>query len=313
MTLQQLRFVRETVRQGLSLTEAAHALFVSQPGISKQIKELEGELGVQIFARRGKRFMGLTEPGKAIVEVIERLLREADNLRETAREYAGAGTGSLTIATTHTQARYALPRVVHSFRARFPDVRLALMQGSPSQIAAFVVRGEANLAIATEALDQYPELLALPGYHWNHSVIVPAGHPLADSQRVALEELARYPIVTYSTEFAGRGHIDRAFRARGLVLDPVLAALDADVIKTYVEMGLGVGIIAAMAFDPLQDRALRALDAGHLFESNTTRVAVRRGAYLRGYVYDFIELFSPQLTRDVIRKAMAGTGEMYEL
>jgi DNA-binding transcriptional LysR family regulator len=313
MTLQQLRFVRETVRQGLNLTEAAHALFVSQPGISKQIKDLESELGVQLFARHGKRFTGLTEPGKAIVEVIERLLREADNLRETACEYAGAGTGSLTIATTHTQARYALPRVVHGFRARFPEVRLALMQGSPSQIATLVVRGEANLAIATEALDQYPELLALPGYHWNHSVIVPAGHPLADSERVSLEELARHPIVTYSTEFAGRRHIDRAFHARGLLLDPVLAALDADVIKTYVEMGLGVGIIAAMAFDPLHDRTLRALDAGHLFESNTTRVAVRRGAYLRGYVYDFIELFSPQLTRDVIRKAMAGTGEMYEL
>jgi DNA-binding transcriptional LysR family regulator len=313
MTLQQLRFVRETVRQGLNLTEAAHALHVSQPGISKQIKDLESELGVQLFARRGKRFTGLTESGKAIVEVVERLLREADNLRETARECAGAGTGSLTIATTHTQARYALPRVVHAFRARYPDVRLALMQGSPNQIAALVVRGEADLAIATEALDQYPELLALPGYHWNHSVIVPAGHPLADSERVALEDLARYPIVTYSTEFAGRGHIDRAFRAKGLVLDPVLAALDADVIKTYVEMGLGVGIIAAMAFDPLHDRALRALDAGHLFESNTTRVAVRRGAYLRGYVYDFIELFSPQLTRDVIRKTMAGTGAMYEL
>jgi DNA-binding transcriptional LysR family regulator len=313
MTLQQLRFVRETVRQGLNLTEAAHALFVSQPGISKQIKGLESELEVQLFTRHGKRFTGLTEPGKAIVEVIERLLREADNLRETAREYAGAGTGSLTIATTHTQARYALPRVVHAFRARFPDVRLALMQGSPSQIAALVVRGEANLAVATEALDQYPELLALPGYHWNHSVIVPAGHPLADSKRVSLEELARYPIVTYSSEFAGRGHIDRAFRARGLVLDPVLSALDADVIKTYVEMGLGVGVIAAMAFDPQHDRALRALDAGHLFESNTTRVAVRRGAYLRGYVYDFIELFSPQLTRDVIRRAMAGAGEMYEL
>ncbi len=313
MTLQQLRFVRETVRQGLNLTEAAHVLYISQPGISKQIKELEKELGVEIFARHGKRFAALTEPGKAILEVIERLLLEVDNLRETAREYAGAGAGGLTIATTHTQARYALPRVVHAFRARFPGVRLALMQGNPTQIATLVVRGEAHVAIATEALDQYPELLALPGYQWNHCVIVPAGHPLAAVERLSLEALAQYPIVTYSTEFAGRVHIDRAFRAKGLTLEPVLAALDADVIKTYVEVGLGVGIIAAMAFDPLHDRALRAIDATHLFESNTTRVAVRRGAYLRSYVYDFIELFSPQLTRAAIRSAIAGTGAMYEL
>lgn len=313
MTLQQLRFVRETVRQGLNLTEAAHALYISQPGISKQIKELEKELGVQIFARHGKRFTGLTEAGKAALEVIERLLLEVDNLRETAREFAGAGTGGLTIATTHTQARYALPRVVHAFRNRFPGVRLALLQGSPTQIAALVVRGEANLAIATEALDQYPELLALPGYHWNHSVIVPAGHPLATVERLSLEELARYPVVTYSAEFAGRTHIDRAFRAKGLTLEPVLEALDADVIKTYVEIGLGVGIIAAMAFDPVHDRALQAIDARHLFESNTTRVAVRRGAYLRGYVYDFIELFAPQLTRAAIRSAIAGGGAIYEL
>jgi DNA-binding transcriptional LysR family regulator len=313
VTLQQLRFVRETVRQGLNLTEAAYALHVSQPGISKQIIELENELGVQLFARRGKRFTGLTEAGRAIMDVIERLLLEAENLRETAREFAGAGTGGLTIATTHTQARYALPPVVHAFRARFPGVKLSLLQGNPTQIAALVARGDAHVAIATEALDLHPELLALPGYHWSHSVVVPAGHPLADAERLALEELARYPIVTYSPEFAGRAHIDRAFQAKGLTLEPVLAALDADVIKTYVEIGLGVGIIASMAFDPLHDRALHAIDASHLFESNTTRVAVRRGAYLRGYVYDFIELFSPQLTRAAIRTAVAGTGEMYEL
>ena len=313
MTLQQLRLVRETVRCGLNVSEAAHALHTSQPGISKQIKDLEDELGVRIFARHGKRFTGLTDAGKALLEVIERLLLEAENVRETAREFAGARTGGLTIATTHTQARYALPPVVHAFRARYPGVRLALLQGSPTQIARLVIRGEADVAIATEALDQYAELLALPGYHWSHCVIVPADHPLAGSERVSLEELARYPIVTYSPEFAGRAHIDRAFQAKGLALEPVLAALDADVIKTYVELGLGIGIVAAMAFDAARDRGLRALDASHLFESNTTRVAVRRGAYLRGYVYDFIELFSPHLTRAAIRAAITGAGEMYEL
>lgn len=313
MNLQQLRFVRETIRQGLSLTEAAHALFTSQPGISKQIKELETELGVELFVRRGKRFVGLTEAGQAMRNVIERLLLEAENLKRIAREHADRESGSLVIATTHTQARYALPRAIQAFRRRCPNVRLALKQGSPTQIAELVLRDAADLAIATEALDAYPELLALPGYHWRHCAIVPAGHPLAGTARLSIEALARYPIVTYSPEFAGRAHLDAAFRAKGLALEPVLAALDADVIKTYVELGLGVGIVAAMAFDPERDPGLRALDASHLFESNTTRVAVRRGAYLRGFVYDFLELFSPQLTRAVIEKAMAGEGAMYEL
>ena len=313
MNLQQFRYVRETVRQGLNLTEAAHVLYTSQPGISKQIKELENELGVEIFARRGKRFVALTDAGKALMKVIERLLLEAENLKRVAREFSDRESGSLVIATTHTQARYALPRAIQAFRARCPNVRLALKQGSPTQIAEFVLRDEADLAIATETLDSYPELLALPSYHWRHCAIVPEAHPLAGVARLSVEELARYPIVTYSPEFAGRAHIDAAFRAKGLTLQPVLSALDADVIKTYVELGLGVGIIAAMAFDAARDRGLRALDASHLIQSNTTRVAVRRGAYLRSFVYDFLELFSPQLSRELIEKAAVGEGIMYEL
>jgi DNA-binding transcriptional LysR family regulator len=313
MNLQQLRYVRETVRQGLNLTEAAKKLFTSQPGVSKQIGELEKELGVDIFVRRGKRLVALTEPGHMVVKIIDELLQLADNLKGAAREFQDQASGTLTVATTHTQARYALPTVVRQFKRRYPKVHLTLKQGNPSQLADMVVAGEADLAIATEALGHYPKLLALPGYQWNHCVVVPAKHPLAKAERATLEEVARYPIITYDTAFAGRTHIDEAFAARGLTPDIVLSAIDADVIKTYVELEMGIGIVAAMAFDPKRDRGLRALDAAHLFKSNTTRVAIRRGGYLRGYAYAFIELFSPQLSRAVIDAALAGKGEMYEL
>jgi LysR family cys regulon transcriptional activator len=313
MNFQQLKYVREAVRQGLNLTEAANVLFTSQPGISKQIRELEDELGIEIFVRRGKRLVDLTEPGRTVVQVIERLLAEADNLRQVGREFADRDAGSLTIATTHTQARYALPRVVQEFRSQYPKVRLSLQQGSPTQIADMVMGGQADVAIATEALDHYPELLALAGYTWHHCVIVPHGHPLTKAKHLSVEELARYPLITYSPEFTGRSHIDQAFAAKGLKMDVVLTAIDADVIKTYAELGLGVGIIAAMAYDPKRDAKLHAIDAGQLFHNNTTRVAIKRAAYLRRYTYAFIQMFAPHLTQEMVDKARLAKGENYEL
>ncbi len=313
MNFQQLRYVRETVRQGLNLTEAAKRLHTSQPGVSKQIRELESELGVEIFVRHGKRIVAVTEPGKAVVDVIDRLLQDAENLRQVGREFKDRTSGILTIATTHTQARYSLPRVVGAFKRKYPKVHLTIKQGSPPQLAEMVVAREADLAIATEALDGYPKLLALPGYEWSHCVVVPTRHPLAKGERLTLEALARHPIVTYDAAFAGRSHIDEAFRAQGLAPDIVLSAVDSDVIKTYVELGLGIGIIAAMAFEAKRDRGLRALEAGHLFGTMTTRVAVRRGAALRGYAYTFMELFSPRLNRKLIETALAGKAEAYEL
>jgi DNA-binding transcriptional LysR family regulator len=307
MNLQQLRYVREAVRQGLNLTEAANALYTSQPGISKQIKELEDELGIEIFVRRGKRLVDLTDPGRVVVQVVERLLAEVDNLRQVGKEFADQDSGSLTIATTHTQARYALPPVVQQFRKHYPKVRLSLQQGSPTQIAEMVLAGRADIAIATEALDHYSDLIALPGYTWHHCVIVPRGHALTKVKRLTLEELAAYPLITYSPEFTGRSHLDEAFTAKGLKMDVVLTALDADVIKTYTELGLGVGIVAAVALDAKRDAHLHAIDAGHLFGNNTTRVAVKRSAYLRGYTYAFIQTFAPHLTAQVIDEARQET------
>jgi LysR family cys regulon transcriptional activator len=313
MNFQQLRYVRETVRQGLNLTEAAKTLHTSQPGVSKQIRELETELGVEIFVRHGKRIIALTEPGRAVVDVIDHLLQEAENLRQVGREFKDQTSGTLTIATTHTQARYSLPRVVGEFKRRYPKVHLTIKQGNPPQLAEMVIAREADMAIATEALDSYPKLLALPGYEWSHCVVVPVKHPLAKTERLTLDELARHPLVTYDPAFAGRSHIDQAFRAHELAPDIVLSAVDSDVIKTYVELGLGIGIIAAMAFDEKRDRGLRSLEAGHLFGTMTTRVAVRRGAAVRGFAYTFIELFSPRLTRRLIETALAGRAEAYEL
>jgi LysR family cys regulon transcriptional activator len=297
----------------LNLTEAARKLHTSQPGVSRQIRELENELGVEIFVRYGKRIVAVTEPGNAVVEVIEKLLQEAENLKQIGREFSDQAAGTLAVATTHTQARYSLPKVVSAFKRRYPKVHLTLQQGSPSQLAEMVLSGEADIAIATEALDQYPKLIALPGYQWHHCVVVPEGHPLLAEKRVTLEMLAKHPIVTYDPAFAGRSHIDEAFRAQGLAADIVLSAVDSDVIKTYVELGLGIGIIAAVAFDEKRDRHLRALSAGHLFGTMTTRVALRRGAALRGFAYDFIELFSPRLTRKLVDTALAGKAETYEL
>lgn len=313
MKLQQLRYLVEVARQGLNISGAADALHTSQPGISKQVRLLEDELGVTVFERSGKRLTGITEPGKAVLAIAERILREAENLRRVGEEYAGEDAGSLNIATTHTQARYALPAVVSRFLQRWPKVRLTLHQGSPTQIAEWALSGGADLAIATESLDQYPALITLPCHQWTHAVIAPLGHPILDAKPLSLAELSRWPLVTYDAAFSGRSRINRAFEQAGLKPNVVLTAIDADVIKTYVGLGLGLGIIARMAYDPARDTGLGAIDAGHLFGSNTTRLGLRRGAYLRRFEYDFIEFFAPQLTKKAVDMALAGGGEEYQL
>jgi LysR family transcriptional regulator, cys regulon transcriptional activator len=302
MNFQQLRSIREAQRRGFNLTEVAHALHTSQPGVSRQIRELEDELGIELFVRVGKRLTGLTEPGAQVLPVIERLLLEADNLRRAADDFASAGSGRLRIAATHSQARYALPPAVRDFRAHHPDVSLHLQQGSPQQVARLLLDGEADVGIATEALAQHAELIALPCYRWTHAVVVPPGHPLLAAP-LTLQALAQFPLVTYEPGYTGRAHIDAAFATAQLSPQIVLSAMDADVIKTYVELGLGVGIVAAIAFDEERDRSLRALDARHLFADNMTRLAVRRSAYLRDYAYAFIQTFASPLTRAVVDAA----------
>lgn len=307
MNFQQLRAVRETARTGFNLTEVAAVLNTSQPGISRQIRELEEELGIEIFLRAGKRLTGLTPPGESVLPIVERLLLDAQNLKRVGEDFTAQNAGPLSIAATHSQARYALPAVVKDFRALYPQVTLTLHQGSPKQIAAMLLSGEADVGIATEALASYPQLVAMPCYRWTHSIVVPPGHPLLDvAGPVSLERLAAFPIITYELGYTGRTHIDEAFARAGLQPDIVLSAMDADVIKTYVELGMGVGIVAAIAFDGERDRTLRAIDARHLFEVNLTRLAVRRGTWLRGYAYAFIESFAPTLGREVVQRALAG-------
>jgi len=305
MKLQQLRYICEVARQGLNLSVAADKLFTSQPGVSKQIRLLEDELGVLIFVRHGKRIVDITPPGRDIIRVAERMLRDATNLKSVAQEFTSEKSGALTVATTHTQARYALPPVVKQFMDRFPDVRLSLRQGSPMQIAELASSGEADLAIATEAIELFSELVMLPCYQWNRCVVVPPQHPLLKAKPLTLKAIARYPIITYDFAFTGRSKINQAFEAEGISPNVALTAIDADVIKTYVELGLGVGIVAYMAFNPERDRGLRAIDASHLFESSITHMGIRKNTYLRGYIYDFIEMFAPRLTRDVVDHAMA--------
>jgi len=308
LNFQQLRSVREAARRGFNLTEVAASLHTSQPGVSRQIRELEDELGLEIFVRAGKRLTGLTAPGEALMPIVERLLVEAENLKRAGDDFAQQGRGTLRIAATHSQARYALPPAVRDFRAAHPRVALHMHQGSPHQIAQMLIDGSADVGIATEALSQYDELVAMPCYSWTHVVVVPPGHELAElaSQGAALtlQQLARHPIVTYESGYTGRAHIDQGFAKAGLAPDVVLQAMDADVIKTYVELGLGVGIVAAIAFDDQRDTHLRAIDARHLFSANMTRLAVRRGAYLRDFVYDFIAGFAPPLTKALVQRAL---------
>lgn len=313
MNLQQFRYAVAVAKRGLNVSEAAHALHTSQPGVSKQVRLLEEELGTAIFVRQGRRLVAITEAGREIVAVLERILAEVDGLKAIGAEHAHPGRGHLAVAVTHTQARYALPAVVTAFKKRYPDVKLKLLQGNPHQLARMVLEGDADLAIATEALDEYDALVALPGYQWHHCVVVPKGHALAAERPLTLEAIARHPIVTYDPTFAGRTAIDRAFAARGLAPEVALSALDSDVIKSYVGLGLGVGIISSRAFREGREDGLVALDCTHLFPVQVTRLAYRRGARLRGYVVEFIRLFAPNLRAADLARIERGAGENFSI
>ena len=287
MNLQQIRYVREIARQDLNLTQAAETLHTSQPGVSRQVRAFEDELGVDVFVRQGKRLTALTPAGEAVVAICERLLGEVDSLKRVGRDFSDANQGELVIAATHMQARYALPQVVKAFLKKYPEVRLSLRQGAPRELAEMVIGGKADIAIATETLDRYPELVTEALYRWHHCVIVPKAHPLASEKKLTLAKIAKYPIVTYDAAFSGRSALDDTFAAAGLEIDVVLTAIDTDVIKTYVREGLGVGIIAGMAVDS-HDHDLVALDGAKLFPERVTKLAYRKNAYLRGFVRDFI-------------------------
>lgn len=304
MKLQQLRYVWEVTRHNLNVSATAQSLFTSQPGISKQIRLLEDELGVEIFARSGKHLTRVTPAGEAIVELAGQVLRLTENIKDVAQEHSDERRGSLSIATTHTQARYALPPVIRDFTRKYPDVALHMQQGTPKQIAQMVSDGQADFAIATESLELFNDLVLLPCYRWNRCLLVPQGHPLAEEKSLTLEALARYPLVTYVFGFTGRSQLDDAFRAKGLSPNVVLTAADADVIKTYVRLGMGVGIVAHMAVDPEQDTDLDVLEAGHLFKSSTTKIGIRRGTFMRGYMYDFLQGFASHLERDLVDAAL---------
>ncbi len=308
MKLRQLRYIHEVARHEFNITSAAEVLFTSQPGISKQIRLLEEELGVDIFQRNGKHLTGTTEAGERILEVAERILFEVDNVGRAAAEYRQADLGTLSIATTHTQARYALPATISLFKQKYPRVSFQLHQGAPPQIAQWAAKGEADFAIATEALEHFSELIMLPCYHWNRCILVPPAHPLAKHKKLTLKAIAEHPIITYTFGFTGRSILDKAFKTQGLHPEVVLTAVDADVIKTYVRLGLGVGIIANMAYDPVQDSDLVALTAEHLFESSTTHIGFRRGLLLRKYMIEFMHLFAPHLSPAIIARAEALNG-----
>ncbi len=304
MKLQQLRYIWEIANNNLNVTATADSLFTSQPGVSKQIRLLEDELGVQVFVRNGKQFTALTPAGEAIVAIAGAILAKVKDIRQIAEEHLEMTTGSFSIATTHTQARYALPPVIQQFIAIYPNIRLNIHQGTPAQIAEQASRGLVDVAIATEASDLFENLVKLPCYQWNHSVLVPQGHPLIQEPTLTLAALANYPLITYTFGFTGRSHLDQAFQKAGLVPQLALTAVDADVIKTYVRLGLGVGILAHMAYDPELDAGLVALEAGHLFEPNITKIVLRRDMYLRTFLYDFIRLFAPHLTPELVDQAM---------
>jgi LysR family transcriptional regulator, cys regulon transcriptional activator len=306
MNLHQFRFVQEAVRRNLNLTETAKALHTSQPGISKAILELEDELGVDIFARHGKRLKRVTEPGLEVLKAVEVIMREVGNLKRIGEEYSRQDSGTLSIATTHSQARYFLPEPVAQFRRRFPKVNIGLHQGAPAQVARMVIEEVADIGLATEALVDHDELVSLPCYEWQHALVLPAGHPLASVERITLEDLAQQPLVSYHPSFSGRTKVDQAFAARRLKPEFVLEAIDADVIKTYVRLGLGVGIVAEIAVrDDAPNGDLVSRPVGHLFGRNVTRVAFKRGAWLRSFVYAFGETLSPRLGRALVMQAMA--------
>jgi LysR family cys regulon transcriptional activator len=303
MKLHQLRYIREVSRQNLNVSAAADALHTSQPGVSKQIQLLEEELNLQIFQRNGKRLVGVTDPGKAILQMAERVLHEMENIRRVGDEFSHEDTGSLVIAATHTQARYRLPAAVKEFMGAYPKVHLSIHQGNPTQVSEQVIRGDADIGLATEAISSFKELVTLPCYQWNRCVVAPLGHPLLNDAPLTLEKIARYPVVTYDFSFAGGSMVNRVFGEHGLQLNVALTAIDSDVIKTYVELGLGVGLLARMAYNPDRDRNLAMLDASHLFPDSTTYLGIRRDAYLRGYQYAFIRTIAPHLDRAAVDAA----------
>ena len=303
MKLQQLRYIWEVAHHDLNVSATAQSLYTSQPGISKQIRLLEDELGVEVFSRSGKHLTRITPAGEAILKTAGEILRKVEGIKQVAQEFSNERKGSLSIATTHTQARYALPKVIAEFIQQYPEVALHMNQGTPMQISEMAADGTVDFAIATEALELFSDLVMMPCYQWNRSIVVPKNHPLAQNSNLTLEDVAKHPIVTYVFGFTGRSKLDEAFIDRGLAPKVVFTAADADVIKTYVRLGLGIGIIASMAYDPQLDDDLVRLDARHLFQPSTTKIGFRRGTFLRGFMYDFIELFASHLTRDVVEEA----------
>lgn len=300
MNFQQLKIIREAARQDYNLTEVANMLFTSQSGVSRHIRELEEELGIEIFIRRGKRLLGMTEPGKALLVIAERILNEASSVRRLADLFTNEDSGVLTIATTHTQARYSLPVVIKAFRSLFPEVRLELIQGTPQEIESLLHSGAADIGIASERLSTDPSMVAYPWFRWHHSLLVPKGHPLIESHPLTLDDISRWPLITYRQGITGRSRIDEAFARRGLIPDIVLSAQDSDVVKTYVELGLGIGLVASQAC--VDDDELVRLNTQHLFDTNTVWLGIRRGQLQRNYVWRFIELCNPALTVDEIKR-----------
>ena len=312
MKLQQLIYIREVARHGLNVSATAERLYTSQSGISKQIRMLEDELGLKVFQRGGKHLTEVTQAGEVIISLANEILEKVDKLKQVAVEYTDESKGTLSIATTHTQARYVLPSIVQRFSKKYPNVALHMHQGTPMQISELAAKGTVEFAIATEALELFENLVMMPCYHWNRSVIVPRDHPLAQLDKLSLEAIAKYPIVTYVFGFTGRSQLDRAFNEAGLQPQVVFTATDADVIKTYVRTGMGAGIVASMAHDPELDADLVSIDASHLFERATTRIGFRRGIFMRNYMYEFIELFAPHLKRNLVQQA-AQTDDRREL
>ena len=304
MKLQQLRYIVEVQNNNLNVSATAESLYTSQPGISKQVRMLEDELGVQIFGRSGKHLTHVTDAGQDVINIAREILAKVESIKSVAREHTLPDQGKLNIATTHTQARYALPEVIQGFMTKFPKVSLHMHQGTPSQISDLAAKGEADFAIATEALHLYNDLVMLPCYHWNRSVIVNKAHPLAKKGTIDIHDIAKYPLVTYVFGFTGRSELDQAFERAGLSPKIVFTATDADVIKTYVRLGVGIGVIASMAVNEELDSDLVKIDASHLFKYSTTKIGFRKGSFLRSYMYDFIERFAPHLTKTMVERAM---------
>lgn len=307
MKVHQLKYIREVARHNLNVSNASEVLHTSQPGVSKQIQLLEDELNLQIFKRNGKRLIGITEPGRQILVMAERVLHELENIKRVGEEFSREDTGELVISATHTQARYHLPAAVKRFIEAYPNVKLTIHQGSPSQVSEQVMKGEAHIGLATEAISNYEELATLPCYTWNRCLVLPHEHPLLNEPPLTLEKIARFPVITYDFAFAGGSMVNKVFAQHGLNLNVVLTAIDSDVIKTYVELGLGIGLLAKMAYNPERDRNLAMLDASHLFPDSVTRIGIRKDAYLRGFQYAFIQTIASHLTKEVVDAALMHT------